>query len=69
MTILRVNYSFADYDGAKSKETELVPGIVFRIAKGLNLITEFDYWQLQQPEGGAITVIDRSLKLVINYNF
>ncbi len=69
VTILRVNYSFADYDGAKSKETELVPGIVFRIARGLNLITEFDYWQLQQPEGGAIAVIDRSLKLVVNYNF
>jgi hypothetical protein len=69
VTIVRVNYSYADYDGANAKETELVPGIVFRIAQGLNFITEFNYWQLQQPAGGAITVIDRSLKLVINYNF
>ncbi len=64
----RVNYSQAIYDGAASKEVEIVPGIVFSFRPNFALIVEYDYWKTE-PDRGPSTFIDRSYNYVLNYNF
>jgi len=65
---LRVNWSRADYKGSGAQETEIVPGLVFGIADNFKLIAEYDWWKTQ-PRRGPDELIDKSINLVLNYNF
>jgi len=64
----RVNWSQANYKGNNSKETEVVPGFVFTLAKNMSMYAEYNYWVLT-PRQGPETLIDRSYNLVLVYNF
>jgi opacity protein-like surface antigen len=64
----RINYSSARYDGTSATEYELVPGVVFQASKNIGLIVEYDYWQTK-PDTGPLTIIDRSVNIVIHCSF
>lgn len=66
--LLRISYSQANYQGAKSVERELLPGVVYHIRDNLAVIVEYDHWKLK-PKNLPVTTIDESLNFVIHYNF
>ena len=65
---LRVNWSRVDYKGSGAKETEIVPGLVYGIAKQLDLIAEYDWWK-SRPKTGPDEFIEKSYNLVLHFTF
>lgn len=65
---VRTSVSQATYDGANATERELLPGVVFSVIPNLNVLAEYDYWEIK-PSGGPVVIIDRSVNLVVNFNF
>lgn len=65
---VRVNVSQADYDGAKSTEREIVPGITAQIDDHLTALVEYDHWKIE-PDSGPETTIDTSWNFILYYGF
>lgn len=64
----RISLSQAEYDGANSTESEIIPGVVVSLAPGVSLMVEYDYWEIE-PDEGDVNVIDRSFNLIGIYSF
>jgi Na+/proline symporter len=64
----RFSYSQANYEGARSVERELLPGVVYAVGGDLSLIVEYNYWNLT-PKSQSATLLDNSFNFVVHYSF